>query len=137
MLLLIVLIGAIGFGAIQLIPIQRANPPVVSEPNWDSPTTRTLAARACFDCHSNETRWPWYSYVAPVSWLIAHDVSEGRQRLNFSDWGRERRAEAMTRVIEAGQMPPWYYGILHPDAVLSADEKQNLIAGLQRTLGQS
>ena len=137
MVLLVVLIGVVGFGAIQLIPIQRTNPPVASEPNWDSPATRTLAARACFDCHSNETRWPWYSYVAPVSWLIAHDVSDGRRQLNFSDWSRARGAEQVTRVIESGQMPPFYYGMMHPDAVLSAQDKQNLIAGLQRTLSQS
>ena len=64
------------FGLIQLVPVQRTNPPVVAEPPWDSPETRALAVRACFDCHSNETVWPWYAYVAPVSWLVAHDTDE-------------------------------------------------------------
>ena len=77
---------------IQLIPFGRAhaNPPVLQEPNWDSPQTRDLASRACFDCHSNETTWPWYSNVAPVSWLVQRDVDEGREKLNFSEWGTAR-----------------------------------------------
>ena len=72
---------------IQLIPLSGRgnNPAVVSEPKWDSPQTRALVKRACFDCHSNESRWPLYAYVAPVSWLIYNDVMEGRSRLNFSE----------------------------------------------------
>ena len=89
----LVLIGvavlAAAFLLIQLVPYGHAhdNPPVAAEPNWDSPQTRELAQRACFDCHSNETTWPWYSNVAPVSWLVQHDVDEGREYLNFSRWG--------------------------------------------------
>jgi|KBSSwiStaDraftv2_1062776.scaffolds.fasta_scaffold2015676_1 Haem-binding domain len=73
---------------IQLVPVWlfQTNPPVVAEPAWDSPQTRALAQRACFDCHSNETQWPLYSRIAPVSWLITSDVIRGR-RLNFSTWG--------------------------------------------------
>ena len=71
-----------GLLLIQLVPVQRTNPPVVREPNWDSVQTRDLMARACLDCHSNETNWPWYAYVAPVSWLVAHDVQEGRATVN-------------------------------------------------------
>ena len=73
---------------IQLIPYGRdhTNPPVMQEPQWDSPQTRALTKRACFDCHSNETVWPWYSNVAPVSWLIYRDVSKGREHFNFSEW---------------------------------------------------
>jgi len=72
---------------IQLIPlpVRNNNPPVVAEPNWDSPQTHALVKRACFDCHSNETIWPWYSYIAPVSWLVYNDVMEGRSRLDFSE----------------------------------------------------
>jgi len=82
----IVLAGVIVLIAIQLVPYGHAhtNPPVTGDPQWDSPQTRELAKRACFDCHSNETVWPWYSNIAPVSWLIQHDVDEGRSRMNFS-----------------------------------------------------
>ncbi len=73
---------------IQLIPVDKSNPPVVSEPTWDSPQTRALAKDACFDCHSNETVWPWYAKIAPSSWLLAQDVDEGRSALNFSEWGQ-------------------------------------------------
>ena len=81
------------FVLIQLVPYGRnhANPPVVKEPEWVSPQTRQLAKRACFDCHSNESVWPWYSNIAPVSWLVQNDVDEGRRRLNFSEWGRPIR----------------------------------------------
>ena len=75
--------------AIQAVPYGRAhdNPPVRSEPQWDSPVTRDLVVRACFDCHSNETIWPWYANIAPISWLTTRDVDEGRDELNFSEWG--------------------------------------------------
>jgi hypothetical protein len=129
------------FGAIQLIPVSETNPPVVSEPNWDSPETRALGQAACFDCHSNETVWPWYSKIAPVSWLTASDVNRGRERLNFSDWGAPRRRplepREITRSIDGGRMPPWYYVIRHPKAKLSSSEKQALIAGLDATISQS
>ena len=72
--------GVVVFGLIQLVPYGRdhANPPVTREVKWDSPRTRALAAGACFDCHSNLTTWPWYSNVAPVSWLVYADVVGGR-----------------------------------------------------------
>src|SRR5215831_3235209 len=78
---------------IQLIPFGRehTNPPVTQEPAWDSPGTRELAKRACFDCHSNETVWPWYSRVAPVSWLTQRDVNGGRRHVNFSEWNKPQR----------------------------------------------
>ena len=72
---------------IQLVPYGRnhTNPPIVKEPDWDQPRTRELAVRACFDCHSNETHWPWYSHVAPVSWLLQWDIDEGRGVVDFSE----------------------------------------------------
>ena len=79
---------AVGLIAIQLIPVNRTNPPVTAPIKWDSPTTEALARRACMDCHSNETVWPWYSYVAPASWLVYFDVQEARSRLNFSNMTR-------------------------------------------------
>lgn len=130
---LFALIGA--FLVIQVIPYGRdhTNPPVTAEPAWDSPKTRSLAVAACFDCHSNETEWPWYTNVAPMSWLIQHDVDEGRDALNFSEWDRPQRAEDVGEVIHEGEMPPWSYLILHPGARLSDAEKERLIAGLEAT----
>lgn len=123
---------------IQLVPYGRdhSNPPVVQEPDWDRPRTRELAARACFDCHSNETRWPWYSHVAPASWLLQRDVDEGRRIVNFSEWQRpyEEASESAETVIE-GEMPPWFYVILHPPAKLTAEEKNDLVRGLTATFG--
>lgn len=68
----------------RLLPVARSNPPVTREVQWDSTQIRALAQRACFDCHSNETVWPWYSYIAPISLRVADHVQEGRQKLNFS-----------------------------------------------------
>lgn len=98
------------------------------------PQTRQLAVRACFDCHSNQTTWPWYTSVAPFSWLTERDVIEGRRRLNFSQWGGTLRGERdMSRIISEGRMPPFYYVWLHPSANLSAAEKTALINGLNAT----
>lgn len=123
---------------IQLIPLPARgnNPAVVAEPPWDTPQTRALAKRACFDCHSNETVWPWYSYIAPVSWLVYYDTMEGRRRLNFSEWttGSLRRTGEISEVIQSGRMPPAVYLPMHPSAGLTAAEKQQLIAGLTNSL---
>lgn len=125
------------FGLIQLVPYGRnhTNPPVVREPNWDSPATRELAKRACFDCHSNETVYPWYSKIAPASWLLQRDIDEGRRKLNFSEWGQRRvRVDEVVEVIESGEMPMPIYLPMHPEARLTAAEKQALIQGLQASL---
>jgi hypothetical protein len=107
------------------------NPPVVQEPAWDSPQTRALAVRACYDCHSNETVWPWYSRVFPAAMLLRRDVNEGRRRLNFSDWGSGRRETGeISEVLAEGEMPPFYYVWMHPNAKLSPAEKQALAQGL-------
>ena len=119
---------------IQVVPYGRshANPPVRQEPSWDSPQTRELAVRACYDCHSNETVWPWYSNVAPMSWLVQRDVDEGRRALNFSEWDRpqEEAGEAAESVAE-GEMPPANYVLLHPQAALSQAERDALVRGLR------
>ena len=134
----VVLAAVILFALIQLIPYGRAheNPSARDEPTWDSPQTRALSVRACYDCHSNETRWPWYSGVAPISWVIQNHVVEGRETLNFSDWTRPQpeAAESAEEVSE-GEMPPAGYGLMHPEARLSASERQQLIQGLRATLG--
>lgn len=142
LLLIIAAVLVAGFLLLQLVPYGRAheNPPVAAEPNWDSPQTRELAQRACFDCHSNETDWPWYSNVAPVSWLVQHDVDEGRQYLNFSEWGRSgegEEAEELYEVIAEGEMPMSNYLITHPEARLTDGEKAALAEGLAITAGGS
>jgi len=114
------------------------NPTIISEPNWDSQQTRVLAKRACFDCHSNETIWPWYSNVAPISWLIYRDVAAGRRRLDFSDWKNIRLREPgeIASAITEGEMPPLQYLLIHRTARLSTTEKTLLINGLLKTLSQ-
>jgi len=135
-----VLIGLVAMGLlIQLIPLpgRNNNPPVVSEPPWDSPQTRSLAKRACFDCHSNETVWLWYSYVAPVSWLVYNDTMGGRRRLNFSEWNTtrsQRETGDISEAIQGGRMPLAIYLPMHPSAQLTAVEKQLLITGLNNSL---
>lgn len=125
------------FGLIQLVPYGRnhSDPPVVQEPRWDSPQTRELVRRACFDCHSNETVWPWYSNIAPVSWLVQRDVDEGRRKLNFSEWNRPQGEPGeVVEVVRKGEMPPLFYLLTHPNARLSPAEKEALIRGLENTL---
>ena len=128
----------VGFMLIQLIPYGRVhtNPPVVAEPPWDSPQTRAYFMLACGDCHSNETVWPWYSSIAPISWLVQHDVDEGREYLNVSEWGtREFEAEEAAEVYKEGEMPPIQYYPTHPEARLSAAERSAFIQGLVNTFG--
>jgi mono/diheme cytochrome c family protein len=133
----VVAVGVALFLLIQIIPIgpQRTNPPVVGEPKWDSPQTRALAKRACFDCHSNEITWPWYSRIAPVSWLLANDVLEGRAAFNFSDWhSGDMNSAVMAAQINNGKMPLPQYLWMHPPARFTDVEKKQLIAGLTATL---
>ena len=134
------LLLVLAFVAIQFVPYGRdhVNPPVAAEPTWDSPETRALAKQACFDCHSNETEWPAYSQVAPVSWFIQHDVAEGRAVLNFSEWQRpqEEATEAAEEVLE-GEMPLRTYQLMHAHARLSTADRDRLARGLARTLGGS
>jgi mono/diheme cytochrome c family protein len=130
------LLGA--FVAIQLVPYGRdhTNPPVAGEPAWDAPATRALAKQACFDCHSNETEWPAYASVAPVSWLVQHDVDEGRAALNFSEWTRpQKEAKEAAKEVREGEMPPAAYTLIHAHARLSPADLDRLTQGLTQTLG--
>jgi hypothetical protein len=124
----------------QAVPYGRnhSNPPVTKEPAWDSPRTRALAVRACYDCHSNETKWLWYSNIAPVSWLVQRDVDSGRSALNFSEWDKPQDVSAgdIAEAIRGG-MPPWFYTIIHRNAALNATEKNQLITGLNATFAKS
>jgi hypothetical protein len=131
-----VLILVATFILIQVVPYGRdhQNPAVTREPKWDTGRTRELAERACFSCHSNETHWPWYSHVAPVSWLVESDIRS--HDLNFSEWDKPQRdAKDSAEQIRKGEMPPWYFLPLHPEAKLSDEEKDALMRGLTNSLG--
>ncbi len=130
-----VVIAAVALFVIaSLLPLNRTNPPVAREVNWDSPQTRALAQRACFDCHSNETVWPPYAYVAPVNLLLWRHVTEGRENLNFSQWDqRQSRFDEIGERVRSGDMPPWDYLLMHGDAKLTDAEKQQLLSGLEAT----
>jgi hypothetical protein len=115
------------FLGIQLVPVERGNPPVEAE--TPAPEhVRSILQRSCYDCHSNETRWPWYAYVAPISWQVAQDVSEAREKLNFSTWNaysakkRATRFKNISKEIKKEKMPLGNYLWLHPDARLAPDE---------------
>lgn len=125
-------IGLVGI-AIQLVPVPRENPPIREE--VPAPVeVRAILERSCYDCHSHEVRWPWYSRVAPMSWLVAYDVAEAREHLNFSAWDqydakkRRENLEELWEEVDKGEMPLWYYLPMHPDARISDDDKQRLRA---------
>lgn len=135
----VVLAGSILFGLIQFVPIGKTytNPPVVSEPNWSSPEARQLVKQSCFQCHSNETAWPWYSKIAPASWLIAFDVSGARSEFNFSDWNkRPGELDEMIGAINEGEMPPIQFWLFHPEVRLNDQQRQALIQALESSLAQ-
>lgn len=124
---------------IQFLPYghTHTNPPVVKEPNWNSPETRQITQKACFDCHSNETIWPWYSNIAPMSWLVQRDVDVARSRMNFSDWGRiSVEVGEIIEIVSEGEMPPFQYLLMHPGARLSEQEKTRFIDGINATLNR-
>jgi hypothetical protein len=126
------------FLLLQLVPYGRTheNPRTIVEPAWDSPRTRELAVRACFDCHSNKTRWPWYANVAPMSWVVQLDVEYARSVINFSEWNRRyERAGYAGRRTSTGMMPPYKYRMAHPEADLTPEERMELARGLEATLG--
>lgn len=129
-------ISFIAIIAIQFVPYGRAhnNPPVSAEVQWDSARTRELAVKACYDCHSNETHWPWYSNIAPLSWQTQSNVDEGRDELNFSEWNRRQDSDEIVEVVVEGEMPPWDYNLRFWDRI-SNSEKDELIEGLRRTFG--
>jgi hypothetical protein len=138
---LLIIIGAavlVVFVAIQFVPYRVTNAPVAQEPPWDSPRTRVLAVAACFDCHSNQTHTEWWEDIAPLSWWITNHVKEGREKLNFSEWGTGHgEADEAAETVREGSMPPDYYTWLgmHADAKLTPAERRELTVGLQKTLG--
>ena len=129
----IVLIAAIVLPVLLvLISGSRTNPAIARQINWDSAKTKALFYRACADCHSNETKWPWYTYVAPISWFVIDHVNEGRESFNISakDLGEAEEAASM---VEEGEMPLSNYLLMHPEADLTDEEKAALIDGLDKT----
>jgi Haem-binding domain len=117
----------------QVIPVSRTNPPVETEIQAPA-QVQAILRRSCYNCHSNETVWPWYSHVAPVSWLVASDVHEARSHMNFSTWNQYTEAKRASRIgdiwdeVSKGDMPPADYLLLHRDAVLTAADLQILRA---------
>ncbi|MRI57890.1 MAG: cytochrome C [Epsilonproteobacteria bacterium] len=128
-----VLILAVIFGLMQLIPsYEKENPPVEPDKEIQAPKeVMEIFRRSCYDCHSNETRWPWYADVAPMKWVVRRDVIEGRKALNFSIWqeyDEQRKKELKKRIFRSVfmAMPPPQYLWLHPDAKLSEEEKERV-----------
>ena len=119
--------------AIQLVPLRRENPPITGPLIDVPPAVDANLRRACYNCHSAETTWPWYSYVAPVSWLVVHDVNDGRRHLNLSEWTaytpeeRAKKRAGISTLIQQGEMPLWYYLPAHPEARLTDEEKQSIV----------
>lgn len=133
------LAGAIAGVAMQLIPVEG----IGENPTEDRytlnapPEVMAILAESCLDCHSNETRWPWYARIAPGSWLMARDVKKGRNHMNLSEWGsydaeeREADKETAWEQIEEGEMPPWFYVYpMHLGASLDENKKALLKAWL-------
>jgi len=124
---------------IQLVPYGRAhvNPPVIQEPAWESAAIRERVRVSCFDCHSNQTTWPWYSHVAPTSWLLQYDVTEGRRHLNFSEFNApQRHAKDAAEQLRSGEMPQSDYLLLHSAARLTDAQREQLAAAFERMFGK-
>jgi hypothetical protein len=129
----IVAAGAVVFVLIQLVPMSRSNPPITQDVAAP-PQAEAILRRGCYDCHSNETRWPWYARVAPVSWLVIRDVDRGRKHVNFSTWDKYaddpetviRKLRNIGKFSHNGTMPLWYYLPLHSEARLSHADREVL-----------
>jgi hypothetical protein len=128
-----VLVGVAVLGLLaQLIPVARTNPEVVSD--IEAPAqVKSILRRACYDCHSNETRWPWYSAVAPLSWRLTSHVNAGRADLNFSEWPaldfelQDLEFEEIHDQIQKSRMPPADYVLMHPRARLTLNDRHVLL----------
>lgn len=120
---------------IQLVPYGRShdNPPTTAAIRWDTAATEQLFMRSCADCHSNMTKWPWYSNIAPASWLIQRDVDEGRGEMNISDASAQIEIDELEEMVREGEMPPRQFTIIHRNATLTDAEKQALIDGIRAT----
>ncbi|HEV7759791.1 MAG TPA: heme-binding domain-containing protein [Acidimicrobiales bacterium] len=128
------LAGLAVFVALQLVPYgwSHPNPPVTQDAPWPDAASEEIARTSCYDCHSNETDWPVYAYVAPMSWLVRRDVEGGRDHLNFSRWDEgEADVDDAVDAVEDGSMPPRQYTLVHRGATLSDAEVDRLVAALE------
>lgn len=128
--------SGIALALIQFIPssFSRMNPPVTGEPAWNAPSTRATFMKACGDCHSNESVFPWYSRIAPASWLVEKDIKDGRDHFNISEWDRSTRGgDDAAEEVQKGSMPIGPYLLMHPEANLNAAEKRIFVEGLKAT----
>jgi hypothetical protein len=125
---------------VQAIRIEKSNPPVCSD--LASVAVKPVLQRGCYNCHSNETIWPWYSNVAPASWLVGMDVREGRNHLNFSEWGaldsgtRVHKLRSIAEEVHNDGMPPWYYSVVHRGSRLNKTEQNQILAWVTATIRQ-
>ncbi|UTW61622.1 heme-binding domain-containing protein [bacterium SCSIO 12741] len=135
--LVVVLIG------IQFIRIDTSNPESVLEQDFlysTNPPSEigNLIKTACYDCHSNNTVYPWYAQIAPVSWLVGHDIDEGREHLNFSEYGswdpekKEHKLEECAEELEEGEMPMEIYVVMHGEADLTSEQRESLIGWFEQ-----
>jgi hypothetical protein len=128
---LVALVAALALA--QAVPVERTNPPVESQVEAP-PAVLAALKRSCFDCHSHETVWGWHTKIAPISWLVAHDVNEGREELNFSRWGaidagrRAKLSKKLPEEVGEGEMPPFLYVLAHPSAKPSDGDKAAIVA---------
>jgi hypothetical protein len=117
----------------QFVRMDKSNPPVRSDLTAPAEVT-SIVRRACYNCHSNETSWPWYAEIAPVSWLVANDVREGREHLNFSEWGsydggtQSHKLRDIAEEVQDGEMPPWYYSVAHGESRLAPSERNRIFS---------
>jgi hypothetical protein len=125
----------------QLVPVERTNPPVDAEIVAE-PAVQALLRRACYDCHSHATVWPWYAWVAPVSWLVAHDVEHARRELDFSRFEaydatkQRKKLGEVAEEVDEQEMPLWYYLLVHPEAHLSEAERGRLVSWAEAERGR-
>jgi len=137
----ILLNAVVLLAVLQLFPGERKNDWVTDEIEAP-PKVQKILERACYNCHSYATRWPWYSRIVPVSWFIIHDVNEGRHELNFSEWThyskkkRRKKRREITKQLSKGEMPPWYYTLMHSEAELSKGDHDTLTHWARRHRGK-
>ena len=129
---------------IQIVQPSRTNPPVVPSRSLEAHVqmpaeVQVILKRSCYNCHSSATVWPWYSHVAPVSWLVTNDVNTARGHINFQNWEAQINPEEgkehlglICKLIRDGSMPPASYRIMHKDAYLSAEEANAVCAWSQK-----
>jgi len=132
-LTIVLVMLAIAFIGLQFLRPERINPPVVAANVLVAPRNiEPILRRSCYDCHSNETRWPWYSNIVPFSWRVVQDVREGREELSFSEWNtydkwdRARLLEKICEQVEKGKMPLKPYVVMHPSADLTMEDRRAL-----------